>query len=155
MRPRLRHAALVAACLLAGAIAAGCTTPPVHSAGVFYTCCDDSVVSTRWHPGQQLTVGWTRTATVPAGHHFEAVTLSAVLTGPFSHAAALKSAISQGHHGSLTVQSAKITISRDPPASAASVITIPASAPPGFYDLETTESSGGGTVAGESVITVG
>jgi hypothetical protein len=122
---------------------------------VSYTCCDDSVASTRWHPGQQLTVAWTRTATVPAGHRFPAVTLSAVLTGPFSNAVALKAAISQGHHGSLTVHAAKKTISRDPPVSAVSVMTIPASAPPGFYDLQTIESSGGGTVSGRAVITVG
>jgi hypothetical protein len=122
---------------------------------VSYTCCDASVVSTRWHPGQQLPVSWTRTATVPAGQRFPAVTLSAVLTGPFSKTAALKAAISQGHRGSLTTRAAKITISRDPPASVISVITIPASAPPGFYNLETSESSGGGTVSGATIITVG
>jgi hypothetical protein len=148
-----RRAALLAACLLVGVIAAGCTSPPVHSSGVFYTCCDQTVVSTRWHPGQQLTIAWTRTATVPAGHPYLAVTLSAVLTGPFSKAVALKAAI--GHHGSLTARAPTIRISRDPPHSAVSVITIPASAPPGFYDLATIESSGGGTVSGESMITVG
>jgi len=155
MRPRPRLAALIGACLLAGAIAAGCTSPTVRSTGVSYTCCDESLVATSWHPGQQLRVAWTRTATVPAGQHFQAVTLSAVLTGPFSKATALKTTISQGHRGPLTAQSAKLTISQDPPGSAVSVIIIPASAPPGFYNLETIESSGGGTVSGATIITVG
>jgi hypothetical protein len=150
-----RRAALLAACLLAGAIAAGCTSPTVHSSGVSYTCCDASVVSTHWHPGQQLPVVWTRTATVPTGQRFPPVTLSAVLTGPFSKAVALKTAITQGHRGSLTTQAAKITISRDPPASVVSVITIPADATPGFYNLEIISSSGGGTFSGETIITVG
>lgn len=136
-------------------MAAGCASPTVHSAGVWYTCCSDSVVSTHWQPGQQLPVAWTRTATVPAGQHFEAVTLSVVLTGPFSKATALKGAIGQGHPGSLTARAAKITISHDPPASAVSSITIPAGASPGLYDLATIESSGGGTVTGESIVTVG
>lgn len=101
-RPRRRRGALIAGWLLPGAMAAGCASPTVHSAGVWYTCCSDSVVSTHWQPGQQLPVAWTRTATVPAGQHFEAVTLSVVLTGPFSKATALKGAIGQGHPGSLT-----------------------------------------------------
>lgn len=155
MRPRPRRAALTVACVIAGVIAAGCTSPTVHRTGVSYTCCEDSVAATRWHPGQQLRVAWTRTATVPAGQHFQAVTLSAVLTGPFSTVTALKNAISQGHRGSLTARAAKITISHDPPVSAVSVIIVPASAPLGFYNLATIESSGGGTVTGGTIITVG
>jgi hypothetical protein len=153
MQSRPRRVALAAACVLAGLIVAACTSPPIHNTGVSYTCCSESVVATTWHPGQQLPVVWTRTETVPAGHGFQPVTLSAILTGPFSKVAAAKAAIT--NRGSLTTRAAKITISQDPPGSAVSVIAIPASAPLGFYNLQTIESSGGGTVTGVAIVSVG
>jgi len=126
---------------------------------VSYTCCSDSVVATTWHPGQQLPVVWTRTETVPAGHGFEPVTLSAVLTGPYKDAAALKTALSKGQlnrrAGPVTAAAPEMRIWRNPPRSPVSVITIPADAPPGSYNLEVVMSSGGGSVSGYSIVTVG
>src|SRR5215469_70178 len=153
MRPRPRRAALITGCLLAGAIATGCTGPTVHGTGVSYTCCSDTVVETTWHPGQQLPVVWTRTTTVPAGEGFQPVTLSAVLTGPFRDATALKAAMTKGQldrgAGPVTAAAQQIQISRNPPRSPVSVITIPANAPPGMYNLQIRVSSGGGSVTGD------
>jgi len=160
MGPRLRRTILTAACLIAGVSVAACAGPTtVRGTGVWYTCCSDSVVTTTWHPGQQLPVAWTRTATVPTGHGFEPVSLSAVLTGPYKDAAALKAAESKGQllrgPRPITAAAPRMLISRNPPRSPVSVITIPADAPPGMYDLLTGISSGGGSVTGASVVTVG
>jgi hypothetical protein len=151
---------VAAVCLLAGVSLAACAGPTtVHNTGVSYTCCSNSVVATTWHPGQQMPVVWTRTDTVPAGHGFEPVTLSAVLTGPYRDAAALKAAVTKGQlnrrAGPVTAAAPRMRISRTPPRSPVSIITIPADAPPGMYNLQTSESSGGGTVTGESIVSVG
>jgi hypothetical protein len=153
--PRTRFLA-AATCLLAVALATACAAPAARSTGVSvsYTCCKASLGATTWHPGQQVPIVWTRTATATAGQHFEAVTLSATLTGPFSKVVALKAAITQGRRGSLTLRAPKTTISHDPPVAPVTVISIPAGAPPGFYNLRVIDSSGGGTVTGSTIITI-
>ena len=148
---------MAAACLLAGALATACAGPAAQGARVSYTCCSASVTTPSWHPGQQLPVTWTRVGTVPSGQSIQPVTLSAVITGPFASATALKAAINRGRGGSITAWSAKTTISRNPPRTPVSVITIPADAPPGLYDLQFTETFGlgGGSESGESIVRVG
>jgi hypothetical protein len=138
-------------------MATACAGPAAQGARVSYTCCSASVTAPSWHPGQQLPVTWTRVGNVPTGQSIQPVTLSAVMTGPFSSATALKAAINQGRGGSVTARAANITISRNPPRTPVSVITIPANAPPGFYDLEFTMTLGlgGGSASGESIVTVG
>jgi len=138
-------------------MATACAGPSAQGARVSYTCCSASVVATSWHPGQQLPVAWTRVGKVPPGQSIQPVTLSAVMTGPFSSAAALKAAITRGSGGSITASAPTITISQNPPRTPVSVITIPADAPPGFYNLEFTLAFGlgGGSDSGASIITVG
>ena len=96
---------------------------------------------------------------MPAGHVFEPVTLSAVLTGPYKDAAALKAAESKGQQlrgpRPVTAAAPKMRIFRNPPRSTVSVISIPADAPPGMYDLLTEISSGGGSVTGASIVKIG
>src|SRR5262249_29216764 len=71
-------------------------------------------------------------------------------------AAALKAAESKGQllrgPRPITAAAPRMQISRNPPRSPVSVITIPADAPPGMYDLLTGISSGGGTVTGPSIV---
>lgn len=155
MQPGPRAAAVAGSCLLARAIAVGCSTPTVRGTGVWYTCCSDSVVSTRWHPGLQLPVIWARSDNVPPGHSFQPVTLSAVLTGPFRNATALKAAITRNQGGKITAAAPQIRVSRNPPRSPVSVIAIPANAPAGLYNLRTSASSGGGSETGSVILTVG
>jgi len=148
-----------AACVLAAVIVTGCAAPTIHGSGVMYTCCSESLVSAQWHPGQHMLVVWARTATVAAGHSFDPVTLTVVLTGPFTDVTALKAALSKGQlnrrAGPVTVAAPAIRISRDAPRSVVSVVTIPQDAPSGFYNLQVSDRSRGGTVSAGTIITVG
>jgi hypothetical protein len=137
-------------------LVSGCARPTVHNTGVMYTCCANDVVSTRWQPGQQLRVVWTRTGRLAPGRPPAALTLSAVLFGPFSKVTALKNAIRTGRdHAAVRFAAPQLRISRNPPRSPVSVIAIPADAPPGFYDLQIRVVFTGGSVSGDSIVTVG
>jgi predicted small secreted protein len=143
---------VAAACLLA----AGCSGPAVRGTGVMYTCCAQSVASTSWRPGQQLPVRWTRDGTLAPGQQPQTLTLSAVLTGPFSKAVAMQDATGNDRlHARLRAAAPQIRISRNPPRSPISVITIPAGAPPGWYDLEIRVGTAQWSVSSDSIVTVG
>jgi hypothetical protein len=100
---------------------------------------------------------WTRTGRLAPGQPPSALILSAVLMGPFSKVAALKNAIRGGRdHSAVRFAAPQLRISRNPPRSPVSVIAIPADAPPGFYDLQIrVVFSTGGSVSGDSIVTVG
>ena len=83
------------------------------------------------------------------------VTLTVVLTGPYRTAGDLKDANKDGPDRSSIVAAAPvIKLSVVPARAPVSVVTIPAGAAPGSYNLSFTVASGAGSAGGASIITV-
>lgn len=159
MRPP-RVLPMTAVSALAGIFVAGCANPPpVIPTGpdadtgyvTEYSCCSQEPDGTVWQPGQQIKLDWLPSGGQPTGDLVAQVTLTAVLTGPYPtlHAASLG-----GPGDSRTIATAPIikvsTVSLSGPIS---VLTIPRSATPGYYNLwtsaatETMSEGGGNAVA--------
>jgi len=83
------------------------------------------------------------------------VTLTVVLTGPYRSTGDLKDANTSGPDRSSIVAAAPvIKLPVVPASSPVSVVTIPAAAASGSYDLSFTVASGATSVSGASIITV-
>ncbi len=158
-RPR-RAATLAGACALLGILAAGCArTQSVAASGpeISFTCCATDVSARVWHPGQQITIDWARLGHAPAaGVRLSApITLKAVLSGPYSSVAALKSiTVNGGGAARLATTAPALKIVRVPAVAPVSVITLPPGTAPGYYNLKTTEVSGGFSAGGDTIIRV-
>jgi hypothetical protein len=138
--------------------AAGCSGAsshsafPVRHATYSYSCCASTDVDQVRHPGDLLTVHWIVTESPAAGTKkaSEPVTLAATLTGAFPDVASLKGSPAAAKalptsvlHTTTWTGGAPITR-----------LQIPATAAPGFYNLSTQVSSGGGTLGGAAIIQV-
>jgi hypothetical protein len=83
------------------------------------------------------------------------VTLTAVLTGPYRTIGDLKEANKTGPDRSHIVATAPvINLSRVPVTPPVSVVTIPAGAAPGYYNISTSDAAGGIAGGGAVIITV-
>jgi hypothetical protein len=155
----VRHRVLAAVvCAVLATTAYGCATrqPTVTSPGYAVTCCSTTIAAKPWHPGQQLRVGWIETGSPsPANGTHQAYVLTVILTGPYRSVTALKTANNRGPDQSRIVATApEIRTSGYEVRSPVSVLTIPAEAAPGFYNLQIAVKNGPGTVSTDSVITV-
>jgi hypothetical protein len=121
---------------------------------VTYTCCAEDAGTTTWHPGQQVRITW-----IPQGRPARdaaTTTLTAVLAGPYRTVTALKAANTQGIDRSHVVAAAPaIRASGSEATSPVSVVTIPADAAPGYYNLRFQAAVGNMASYGGTIISVG
>lgn len=135
---------------------AGCSpsgsTAIVAYAQFQFTCCANSEALTHaWHPGQVITLQWSgETTGETATNARHPITLSAMVTGPYTSVAALKGG---GAHAETLVASPMRVTDRTS-GIVFSTITLPLDLPAGWYDLVTTIRSAGGSVGGATVIQV-
>ena len=119
-----------------------------------FSCCFTNPDATVWHPGQQVPLDWTPEGGQATGDKMVAqVTLTAVLTGPYPtvHAASLGGP----GHSSTAATAPVIKVSTVSLSGPVSVLTIPSSAAPGYYNLWTTAAAGGMSNGGGWNITIG
>jgi hypothetical protein len=151
-----RHALAAAASALSGVLVIGCASaiPAASTAGVTYTCCAQDLGTTTWRPGQQLRITW-----VPQGQPARGAgtsTLTAVLTGPYPTVTALKAANDRGTDRSRIVAAAPaIRASGSRVSSPVSIVTIPADAARGYYNLRVHAAAGNVASYGATIISVG
>lgn len=138
------------------AFISGCSSP-IPPSGVSYeqvrfTCCVNSTALLRaWHPGQKMTVEWgAESAGTTADDTQHAITLTALLTGPYASVAAVKAS---GIH-SATLLAPPLHVTDRSPGSPVSTIALPLDMAAGWYNLATTIRSDAGTVDGSTVIQV-
>jgi len=121
-----------------------------------YTCCSASVVDTIYHPGQTITVHWTRTRYSLDGNQAAPTTLSMALNGPFRSVTSLKkdSIGPHPHPGHTTADSLTIRLMDNVAASPVSRIQIPNDASSGFYNMTQKTGTKNLWVSGASVIRI-
>lgn len=143
--------------IVIGLLLSGCGDQPAVYGAHSYSCCAETVGTTWWHAGQNLTLHWQSTppyrTTDPTAHP---LVLSLSLTGPFASIDALKQATSQGLKpaGVRTISAAPVSATDrmvEPPVSQ---LELPADLPPGFYNLATQTTEGGQSSGGGAVVKV-
>ena len=147
--------------MVGGLLLCACTGPPPPGAFTYtaysYGCCAENTGSTSWHAGQHVTLHWQSqigrtTDTIP-----RPIVLSVSLIGPFATVDALKQATSQGSKpaGVRTINAAPISTTDRTGGDPASELNLPSDLAPGYYNLETTTSSGGFSQTGSAVVIIG
>src|SRR5215469_12376460 len=85
----------LAVCILLSMAVARCSGSAVVASEpqITYTCCFASITAKPYHPGEQLRLRWIEQAnTAAASSKHVAITLTAVLVGPYRTVGALKTA---------------------------------------------------------------
>jgi hypothetical protein len=104
-----------------------------------------------WHPGQLIAVQWTAESTgMTADDTQHRITLTALLTGPYTSVAALKA----GGLPSETLKAAPLLVTDRTPGNPITTIALPLDLAAGWYNLATTASTAGGSGGGATVIQV-
>lgn len=137
----------------------GCSsahTPPsgVRRVSYQYSCCSAADVEpVRQPPGEMLTLHWVVTPSRGSEPErpSEAMTLASSLTGAFSDVASLKRV---SPSAATTIQASDVTTTTWMGGAPTSIISIPATASPGMYNLSIRITSGGPSVGGDTVIQV-
>ncbi len=141
---------------LAASVVVGCSpsrpTASVSFQQFQFTCCANAEALTRaWHPGQVMSLQWSAvSAGMTATDVQHGITLTAVLTGPYSSVAAVKA---RGPH-SLTLSSSALRVTDRTSGTEISTITLPVDLAAGWYDLVTSVASAGGRTEGATVLQV-
>jgi hypothetical protein len=140
----------MAGCLILSA----CAEQPAIYGAYSYSCCAETIGTTWFHAGQNLTLHWQQMPpylTTNATPH--PLVLSLSLTGPFANVDTLKLAISQGSKtaGVRTITATPVSANDRSVEAPASQLQLPVDLPPGFYNLvaqivDAGQSSGGGSI---------
>jgi hypothetical protein len=121
-----------------------------------YTCCSSRLVNTIYHPGGLLVIHWIRYVDTSPPH--ERILIDATLIGPFHSVSDLTQELIHSGRvaGATMVHAVSITVDNSVPKILKSVIRIPKTAKPGFYDLQTGDIDlhTGNSGSGVSVIQV-
>jgi hypothetical protein len=139
--------------LLTGAVSnavVSCTaTPPTSTeTGLAYTCCEAADVNRNYEPGDTLAIHWVvATAEFSTGGQRREVELNVRLTGPYATVSDLKQEGDKTGSGRFTFMAESIRPSGQPGEQPVSLVLIPLTAPPGFYDLTTAVSESVGAAA--------
>lgn len=122
-----------------------------------YSCCRTVLVDTVYHPGSAIRVQWTRSTQAPSSAPALRITLSVALSGPFKSVELLKTSIGGPHPRKppVTASAAPIRLSSEVAANPVSVLRIPRSAAPGYYNLAFTAATGDHGGDGPSVDSLG
>jgi hypothetical protein len=141
---------IAASLALSGLVGCATTGSRPATGGTSYTCCAAKNVDTLYHPGDTLTVHWIVRPSDAGTRNSVPVELTAVLTGSFGSVDALKA----GASGSVRYAAAPIHPTGSPGEQPVSTIVIGSDAPPGYYNLATAATQGGGSAGGASIVRV-
>jgi hypothetical protein len=151
--PRLAIAGMVAAGFLAG-----CSPSSAGQSGATYTrytftCCTTSDIQRAWHPGETVSLHWIVVAAgATADSRPLAITITAVLAGPYANVNGLKG----GAPVARTLRAAPVNTDDRNPTAPTSTFALPSDLAPGLYNLAFKVDYGGGnSVGGASVVQVG
>jgi hypothetical protein len=147
----IRYRVLLVGCLVPALASCTATSPAPTAAGPTYTCCQAADINRTYQPGQTLTVHW---IVVPASGGIGTPTqveLRARLTGPHTTVDNLK-ATPDDTSPAFTAQ--PVRPSGQAGEQPVSLIPIPPTAAPGYYNLITSVSDPAGSVSGASIIQV-
>ncbi|HEY6470993.1 MAG TPA: hypothetical protein VI434_14630 [Candidatus Dormibacteraeota bacterium] len=134
----------------------GCSSPnagpAVEHEQFSFSCCAGLDAAPVAHAGETLTFRWNvETIGVSPDSLGSAVTLTAVLTGPYGSVALVKTG---GDH-SETISAAAIHATTEAPGDPVSTIDIPSDLPPGWYNVTfATRYQSGSRVSSGTVIEV-
>jgi hypothetical protein len=146
------------ACLTLASLV-GCSADPsmpASATSTTYTCCEANDVDRAYHPGETLTIHWIVTSPTGAAAPSPGVELTARLTGPYQTVDKLKAATPDTRHvdGKATFTAPPVHPSGKPDEQPVSTIAIGADAEPGYYNLEFSVATSGGTSGGASIVQV-
>lgn len=148
--------ALLIACLvpaLASCDVGGPSTPAAQ--GPTYTCCATGDIDRDYRAGETLTLHWIVVPGQPGGAPPN-VELNVWLSGPYSSVTELKSAgaDASGGPGGFMFKAEPVRPSGAAGEQPVSLIAIPPTAAPGYYNLVTSIGEPGSSVSGASVIRI-
>jgi hypothetical protein len=147
----IRNRVLLVGCLLS-ALASCTATPSAPTAtGPTYTCCEAADINRIYKPGETLTVHWIVVPATGAVSSPTQVELRARLSGPYTTVDNLKAT---PDNASPAVTARPVRPSGQLGEQPVSVIPIPPTAAPGYYNLVTSVSGPAGSVSGASIIRV-
>jgi hypothetical protein len=129
-----------------------CAAPSPVSSGLLYTCCDALDVTRAYRPGDTLSLHWKVVGT-PGRSPVQGFELDADLTGPYATVRELKDSRSVGA-GVSTFKADPIRPTGMPGEQPVSVITIPLTAVPGYYNLTTAMAGPGSAFSNGTIIQV-
>lgn len=140
---------------LAGIGLVGCssgTGPSVAYPRYQFACCASLDGLRVWHPGETMTLQWTQESAGESSHSAQvAITLTAVLAGPFAKVDALKG----GGAATRTVRATPISTTNGTPGSPVSTLPLPADLTPGYYNLTITNAEASGSTSSATIVQVG
>jgi hypothetical protein len=145
----------VVATLVTAVLVSACSSPGSTIAIGYehfrFTCCASSDVLQAWHPGHDVALHWIgENAGMSPDATPHAMTLTAVLTGPYASVAMLKAG---GAHAD-TIAASPLQVSDRTPGNPVSTFGLPIGLPVGWYNLAFKVRSQGGSVGGASVVQV-
>jgi hypothetical protein len=155
MRGRILAAAVV---LVFSACGSAVPRYGITYASYTYNCCAEIAAGVlTWHAGQHVTLHWQAQAGPPTSDntpHYLA--LRVWLTGPFPSVDALKHAISTGNLPSnvRTIDATSPSVSDRTGGVPASELDLPADLPRGYYNVDSTVASAGGSSSGGAIVTI-
>ena len=117
-------------------------------------CCTKADTGHVWVPGTTVLLHWdVQTVTRTGGQPSHAVTITAVLTGPFTDVSALQ----QTSNASETVTGSIIASdpTLPPPTPPITTFVLPPTLPPGYYQLNLNWDYGGGPTGARTIVRVG
>lgn len=141
--------------MLASCTAATSTTS--SEAGTSYSCCEAADINRDYQPGDTLAIHW---IVIPGSLRSDSPTreleLNARLAGPYSTVSDLKDANGDGQDlaAGFTLTAAPVRPSGQPGEQPVSLVVIPLTAVPGFYNLTTSVGRPGFSVGGAAIIRV-
>jgi hypothetical protein len=151
---KLSRTVLIGGLLLALASCTDTSSTPTGTSQA-YTCCEEADINRDYQPGQTLTVNWIVVpGKVGTGSPAHQVELNARLAGPYATASDLKTTSDMNHAAGITFTAEPIRPSGQAGEQPVSVIPIPPTAAPGYYNLVTSVTETSGSHGGASVIHV-
>lgn len=148
---------VVIGCLLPALASCTATSSTSTETGPTYTCCEAADINRDHRPGQTLTVHWIVVpGKISTGSPTHQVELNARLTGPYATVSDLKTAARDDKNlaGDSTFTAEPIRPSGQAGEQPVSLILIPPTAAPGYYNLVTSVTEPAGTASGATIIHV-
>jgi hypothetical protein len=144
---KLRWVAVGVLLVALGSCAAGSPA----STGLLYTCCYGADFTRAYRPGETLSLHWQAVGT-PGPGPVEGVELDADLTGPYATVPEMKDA--RPGAGAATFKADPIRPTGLRGEQSISIITIPTTAAPGYYNLTTAMSGHGSAFSNGTIVQV-
>ena len=149
-KPALAVAAVLAGAIPLAACSASANPSDTYAPNRTYTCCSAGDIDAIRHPGDIIVIHWIAAPSDPLTNGpVTTVALTAGFAGPFATVSGLKASA-----GPSTVEAPVIVTTDQVGNPPVSIITIPKSAAPGYYNLTTTVALDCNQISGGHIIQV-